>query len=159
MRTFTRFWRSDNTTLMSRVEPLALRIGSAAYNSPENGYDWPGGYVGAVDPFGISSPAKFLFVSPTGTGTDCAYGSECSLATANAGVLPGQTVVMKTGVYAGLDINATHLKAVTTGQVHGACRPLRIGRTVHFWAIDIFNDEGDQTCASVNAVLYILKSS
>lgn len=49
---------------------------------------------------------------------------------------------------AGLDVNATHLKAVTSGHVHGICRPLRIGRTVHIWSIDIFNDEGVQTCAS-----------
>jgi uncharacterized protein (TIGR00369 family) len=49
---------------------------------------------------------------------------------------------------AGLDINATHLKAASGGQVHGVCRPLRIGRTVHFWNIDIFNDAGEQTCAA-----------
>lgn len=49
---------------------------------------------------------------------------------------------------AGLDINATHLKAVTEGQVHGMCRPLRIGRTVHFWQIDLFNDAGDHTCSA-----------
>jgi 1,4-dihydroxy-2-naphthoyl-CoA hydrolase len=49
---------------------------------------------------------------------------------------------------AGLDINATHIKAVTSGHVHGVCRALRIGRTVHFWQIDIFNDAGEQTCSS-----------
>jgi len=49
---------------------------------------------------------------------------------------------------AGLDINATHLKAVAEGHVHGVCRPLRIGRTVHFWSIDVFNDAGEQTCAA-----------
>ncbi|MGA0265930.1 MAG: hotdog fold thioesterase [Lysobacterales bacterium] len=49
---------------------------------------------------------------------------------------------------AGLDINATHIKKATSGQVHGVCRPLRLGRTVHFWQIDIFDDEGEQTCSS-----------
>ena len=49
---------------------------------------------------------------------------------------------------AGLDINATHLKTATEGFVHGVCRPLRLGRTVHFWQIDIFNDAGEQTCSS-----------
>ena len=49
---------------------------------------------------------------------------------------------------AGLDINATHLKTATDGYVHGVCRPLRLGRTVHFWQIDIFNDAGEQTCSS-----------
>ena len=49
---------------------------------------------------------------------------------------------------AGLDINATHIKKATSGQVHGVCRPLRLGGTVHFWQIDIFDDEGEQTCSS-----------
>ena len=54
---------------------------------------------------------------------------------------PGARVV-------GLVINATHIKKATSGQVHGVCRPLRLGRTVHFWQIDIFDDEGEQTCSS-----------
>lgn len=49
---------------------------------------------------------------------------------------------------AGLDINATHMKAVTEGQVHGICRPLRLGRTAHFWEIHVFDDAGRRTCAS-----------
>jgi uncharacterized protein (TIGR00369 family) len=49
---------------------------------------------------------------------------------------------------AGLDINATHIRTATEGHVHGICRPLRIGRSIHFWQIDIFNDAGQQTCAS-----------
>lgn len=49
---------------------------------------------------------------------------------------------------AGLDLNATHLQAVTEGRVHAVCRPLRIGRTVHFWRIAIFDDRGRQACAA-----------
>jgi len=49
---------------------------------------------------------------------------------------------------AGLDISVSHLKAVTEGYVHGMCRPLRIGRTVHFWRIDIFDDAGRQSAAA-----------
>jgi 1,4-dihydroxy-2-naphthoyl-CoA hydrolase len=49
---------------------------------------------------------------------------------------------------AGLDINATHLKAVKDGHVHGICRPLRVGRTMHFWQIDVSNDAGEQICSS-----------
>lgn len=57
------------------------------------------------------------------------------------GHLPGARV-------AGLDISTSHLKAVTSGHVHGVCRPLRVGRTVHFWRIDIFDDTGEQTGAA-----------
>jgi 1,4-dihydroxy-2-naphthoyl-CoA hydrolase len=49
----------------------------------------------------------------------------------------------------GLEINANHLKSVREGgQVTGSCRPIRIGRQVHVWQIDIRDAEGDLCCTS-----------
>ena len=52
-----------------------------------------------------------------------------------------------TGV--GLEINANHLKSVREGGVvTGTCRPVRVGRQVHVWQIDIRDEKGDLSCTS-----------
>ena len=48
----------------------------------------------------------------------------------------------------GLDINANHLRSVSTGWVTGIARPLHIGRTTHVWQIELHNDQGQLTCVS-----------
>lgn len=48
----------------------------------------------------------------------------------------------------GVDINASHLRAVTEGWVTGTVRPVRIGRTLHVWQIEIVDDDGRPTCVS-----------
>ena len=54
---------------------------------------------------------------------------------------PGQRVV-------GLEINANHLRAATSGWVTGTARPIHIGRSTQVWAIELRNDAGDLTCVS-----------
>jgi 1,4-dihydroxy-2-naphthoyl-CoA hydrolase len=48
----------------------------------------------------------------------------------------------------GLDINANHIKATTSGWVTGIARPVHRGRTTHVWQIDMTNDAGELTCVS-----------
>ena len=48
----------------------------------------------------------------------------------------------------GLDINANHLRAATSGWVTGTARPVHIGRTTHVWHIDLHNEAGELTCVS-----------
>jgi uncharacterized protein (TIGR00369 family) len=48
----------------------------------------------------------------------------------------------------GLDINANHLRSVSSGWVTGTARPIHIGRTTHVWQIELVNDEGQMTCVS-----------
>ena len=48
----------------------------------------------------------------------------------------------------GLDINANHLKGVTSGWVTGITRPVHIGRTTQVWQIEMHNDAGELTCVS-----------
>mgnify|MGYP001451828429 CR=1 FL=1 len=49
----------------------------------------------------------------------------------------------------GLEINANHLKSVREGgRVTGTVRPVRIGRQVHVWSIEIRNEKGDLSCIS-----------
>lgn len=48
----------------------------------------------------------------------------------------------------GLDINANHLRGVTSGWVTGVARPIHIGRTTHVWQIELRNDAQQLTCIS-----------
>jgi len=48
----------------------------------------------------------------------------------------------------GTDINASHLRGVRKGWVTGTARPLRIGRRMHFWGIDIVDDDGNLACTA-----------
>jgi uncharacterized protein (TIGR00369 family) len=48
----------------------------------------------------------------------------------------------------GLDINANHLRGVTSGWVTATARPVHIGRTTQVWQIDLRNDANELTCVS-----------
>lgn len=48
----------------------------------------------------------------------------------------------------GLDINANHIRGVTTGQVTGTARALHVGRTTSVWEIRIVDDNGALACIS-----------
>jgi uncharacterized protein (TIGR00369 family) len=48
----------------------------------------------------------------------------------------------------GLEINANHLKAATSGWVTGVARPVHLGRSTQVWQIDLRNDAGALTCVS-----------
>ena len=48
----------------------------------------------------------------------------------------------------GLDINANHLRGVTSGWVTGIAKPVHIGGMTHVWQIDMVNDAGQPTCVS-----------
>ncbi len=43
----------------------------------------------------------------------------------------------------GLDINANHLKAATTGYVYGTARPYHVGKSTQVWEIRIEDEEGN----------------
>ena len=62
----------------------------------------------------------------------------CGAASAAA---PGQQVV-------GLDINANHIRSVSSGWVVGTTRPVHIGRSTHVWQIEMRDESGRLTCVS-----------
>ena len=48
----------------------------------------------------------------------------------------------------GLDINANHLRAATSGWVTGTARPIHRGRTTQVWQIEMADDAGNPVCVS-----------
>ncbi len=56
---------------------------------------------------------------------------------------------MTTQMPVGLEINANHLSPGRFGTyVIGTCRPIRIGKSVHVWNIEIKSPEGKLICVS-----------
>ena len=58
----------------------------------------------------------------------------------------------------GIEINANHIKAVTSGFVTGVCKPIHVKGINHIWEIKIFNDAGELTCISRFTCTIIAKS-
>jgi len=48
----------------------------------------------------------------------------------------------------GLEINANHLKSVKSGFVFAKVTPIRVGRTVHVWNIQITDESSNRVCVS-----------
>lgn len=47
----------------------------------------------------------------------------------------------------GLEVSASHLRPVPKGQVVRArCTPVRLGRTVHVWTIELRREDGELSC-------------
>jgi len=48
----------------------------------------------------------------------------------------------------GIEINANHLRSVRKGYVTASCRPIRIGRKLHVWNIEIRDEQEKLVCIS-----------
>ena len=48
----------------------------------------------------------------------------------------------------GIEINANHLKSARDGWVYGKATPIRIGKKIQVWNIEIINEDDDLICVS-----------
>ncbi len=64
------------------------------------------------------------------------------------GSIAANMAVDKQHYCVGLDINANHLKSVSSGLVYATCKPIHLGRTTQVWDIPLVNDSGKPTCIS-----------
>ncbi len=58
----------------------------------------------------------------------------------------------------GIEINASHLKSVRSGWVYGKAIPIRIGRTIQVWDINITNEKDESVCKSRLTLAVIKKN-
>jgi len=49
---------------------------------------------------------------------------------------------------AGVDVAGSHVWSVRSGTVTGVARPVRLGRSLHFWRIDIRDQENNLCCSA-----------
>lgn len=59
----------------------------------------------------------------------------------------------------GIEVNANHLKAITEGTsgVSGKVKPIKIGRNLHVWNIEITDDQGNLVCISRLTTMVVKK--
>ncbi len=55
----------------------------------------------------------------------------------------------------GIEINANHLRPATAGFVHALCKPIKLGRKLHVWNIEISDDKGKLVCISRLTVMIV----
>ena len=62
----------------------------------------------------------------------------------------GANLIVDSTKYAcvGLDINANHLRPVSSGFVYAEAKPLHVGKKTHVWSIEIKNEQGKMICVS-----------
>lgn len=49
---------------------------------------------------------------------------------------------------AGIEVSGSHVWSVSSGKVTGVARPLRLGRSLNFWQIDIRNQDNELCCSA-----------
>ena len=75
-------------------------------------------------------------------------GASAAFAETLGSIGAGKHVDLEEYSVVGVELNSSHLKAVRTGWVFGKAIPIRIGRTIQVWGIDIKSQEGNLICKS-----------
>ena len=75
-------------------------------------------------------------------------GASAAFAETLGSIGAGKHVDLEEYSVVGVELNSSHLKAVRAGWVFGKATPIRVGRTMQVWDIDIKNKEGDLVCKS-----------
>ena len=70
-----------------------------------------------------------------------------------AGLMCLEDIQSKTIV--GTEISCSHLRAATRGQVYGKVSPIKLGRRLQVWNIDITNEEGKLICVSRLTIMVV----
>ena len=75
-------------------------------------------------------------------------GASVALAETLGSIGGGIKVYSNNETVVGIEINANHLKSVRDGWVYGKATPIRIGKKIQVWNIEITNEDGDLICVS-----------
>ena len=75
-------------------------------------------------------------------------GASAALAETLGSIGGGIKVYSNNETVVGIEINANHLKSVRDGWVYGKAMPIRIGKKIQVWNIEITNEDDDLICVS-----------
>lgn len=76
------------------------------------------------------------------------HGGISALLAESAASIGATRSVWPNEVAVGTELNCSHLRSMREGTLTATARPLRKGRRVHVWAIDLTDDEGNLICAA-----------
>lgn len=75
-------------------------------------------------------------------------GASAALAETLGSIASGMCVDREKKSIVGIEINANHIRPVTSGWVTGLTKPIHVGNTTQIWEIRIYNDEEKLVCIS-----------
>ncbi len=75
-------------------------------------------------------------------------GASVALAETVASVAGWLNIDFQKEAVVGLEINANHLRSVRTGLVTATATPIKLGKLIHVWNIEIKNELNELTCIS-----------
>ena len=75
-------------------------------------------------------------------------GASAALAETLGSIAGGIKVYSNNETIVGIEINANHLKSARDGWVYGKATPIRIGKKIQVWNIEITNEDDDLICVS-----------
>ena len=75
-------------------------------------------------------------------------GASVALAETLGSIGGGIKVYSNNETVVGIEINANHLKSARDGWVYGKATPIRLGKKIQVWNIEISNEDDDLICVS-----------
>ena len=85
-------------------------------------------------------------------------GASAAFAETLGSIGAGSQVDLEQYSVVGIELNSSHLKAVKGGWVYGKAMPIRIGRTIQVWDINITNEKDEAVCKSRLTLAVIKKN-
>ena len=76
------------------------------------------------------------------------HGGVSALLAEGAASIGGAVSVGPDQIVVGTELNCSHLRSMTTGTLSATATPIRLGRSVHVWAIDLRDQDQRQICVA-----------
>lgn len=96
------------------------------------------------DSLSMSMPVDHRTKQPYGI----LHGGASAVLAETLGSVASQLASEEGVVAVGIQLNISHLSSARDGRVVGVCEPVRIGRTLHVWEINIFHEGGKHIARS-----------
>jgi 1,4-dihydroxy-2-naphthoyl-CoA hydrolase len=85
------------------------------------------------------------------------HGGVSALLAEGAASIGGAVSVGPDEIVVGTELNCSHLRSMSSGTLTATATPVRKGRTVHVWAIDLTDETGRMICIA-RCTLQVLKA-
>ncbi len=76
------------------------------------------------------------------------HGGISALLAESAASIGGAINVRPDYIVVGTELNCSHLRSMSSGVLTATATPVRLGRRVHVWVIDLTDDDGRQICVA-----------
>lgn len=85
------------------------------------------------------------------------HGGVSALLAEGAASIGGAINVGPDEIVVGTELNCSHLRSMSSGTLTATATPIRMGRKVHVWGIDLTDDTGRMICVA-RCTLQVLKA-